>query len=162
MSLLKWVIQDLFSCLHVAVLCAVLSSLLSSWPGVKDCSCLCETGKALGDSGMKVGTVRLWWAQGSWGPWENMALRKGAHLTAESEQSRGPSSLLHTGGCLSGQSGALERYRSARGKSSFGQHFTSLREHQPTTIHVPCCQHMKNSNEFQRLEVCQWGNSAAH
>lgn len=67
---------------------------------------------------MKVGTVRLWWAQGSWGPWENMALKKGAHLTAESEQSRGPSSLLHTGECLSGQSGALEREKAALANTS--------------------------------------------
>lgn len=139
---------------------AVLSFLLSPWPGVKDCPCLCETRKAQWDSGMKASTVRLWWAQGSWELRENRALRKGAPLPAESQQSRGPSSLqLAPHWRMSLWPGwGFREVQISKGK----KHFTSLRQHQPTIIHVSCCQHMKNSNEIQRLEVWQWGSSAAH
>lgn len=73
--------------------CFACSAFQPPWPGVKDYPCLCETEKARWDSGMKASTARLWWAQGSWEPCEDTALRKGAPLPAESQQSRGSSRL---------------------------------------------------------------------
>lgn len=156
MLLPKWVIVVLLNCLHVGALCAVPYKLLSPWPGVKDCGCLCETGKARWDSGMKVGTARLWWAQGSWEPGENTAHRKGAPLLAESQQSRGPSSLLHTGGCLSGLAGGLERCRPAKGKKQLWPTLhlpqTAPAHHYPRVL-LPAHEEFKWNSKARSLPV---------
>lgn len=99
MLLPKGVVQDLFNCLRVAVTRAVPSNLLSPWPGVKDCPCLCETDKSTmrfwdegGHSEVVVGTGFLG-ALGEHGTQEGCS-PPSSHSRAEVPPD---SSLLHTG-----------------------------------------------------------------
>lgn len=104
----------------------------------KGCRWVCRTGKALGDAGMEVGKVRLCWGWGSRELWEDTGLGEGALLPAGSEQSRGPSSPQPAPrqGMSPWPGWGFREVQSMRGKSSFGQHFSSLRHRQPTTIRV--------------------------